>query len=212
MPNAKVLESKKAIVEELRAKMQNSTACVFVDYKGISVADDTKLRRDLRAAGVEYSVVKNTLVRFAANEIGFSELDSHLNGTTALAISPEDPIVAARVLCEYSKKNPKFKVKVGILEGKIIPNSQVQVLAELPSKETLIAQVLYGFNTPITKLVIALNEIAKKNGEPAPAPVAEAPVAEAAVVEAAPAEAPAAEVAETAEVPAQTAETEAQPE
>lgn len=169
MPNAKVLESKKQVVADLKAKMQTATSCVLVDYKGISVADDTQLRRDLRAAGVEYSVVKNTLVRFAANEIGFEALDEHLNGTTAMAISESDPIAPARVLCDYAKKNPKFTVKVGILEGKIIPEAEVQALAALPNKETLVAQVLYGFNTPVTKLCIALSEIQKKleAGEPA---------------------------------------------
>ena len=169
MPNAKVLESKKQVVAELKEKMQKAASCVLVDYKGISVADDTQLRRDLRAAGVEYSVVKNTLVRFAANEIGFEALDEHLNGTTAMAISESDVIAPARVLCNYAKKNPNFKVKVGILEGKVIPDTEVKALADLPSKETLVAQVLYGFNTPITKLCIALNEIKNKMeaGEPA---------------------------------------------
>lgn len=169
MPNASVLESKKQVVAELKEKMSAAASCVFVDYKGITVADDTKLRRELREAGVEYGVVKNTLVRFAANEIGFEAIDEHLNGTTALAISAEDPVAPARVLCGYAKTNPNFKVKVGILEGKVVPASEIQAISELPNKETLVAQVLYGFNTPITKLCIALNEIRKNMEAPAEA-------------------------------------------
>ncbi|MBQ7093700.1 MAG: 50S ribosomal protein L10 [Clostridia bacterium] len=178
MPNAKVLESKKQIVAELKEKMANAASCVLVDYKGINVADDTKLRKELREAGVEYTVVKNTLVRFAANEIGFEALGEHLNGTTALAISAEDPIAPARILCKYAKTSKTFKVKVGVLEGKVVPESEINAIAELPNKETLVATVLYGFNTPITKLCIALNEIKNKMEAGEAAPVAAEAAAE----------------------------------
>ena len=162
MPNAKVLEEKKALVASLVEKIKNSPAGVLVDYKGINVEDDTKLRRELREAGVEYAVIKNTMIRFAAKELGFDLFDEHLNGTTALAISTGDDVVsAAKILNEYAKKHDNFKIKAGYLEA--IPASEVQKLADMPSREGLIAQVLYGFNFPITQLVIALDNIAKKS-------------------------------------------------
>ncbi len=162
MPNAIVLEQKKAIVSELADKMKNAAAGVFVSYKGINVADDTTLRRELRDAGVEYSVIKNTLARFAIKEIGFDAIDEHLHGSTSLAISMEDPIAPARILCAYAKKNPEFQVKIGFMEGNVMAANEVTAIAELPSRETLVAQVLYGFNTPITKLALALDAICQK--------------------------------------------------
>ena len=178
MPNAKVLEEKRALVAELTEKMKNASAGVFVDYKGITVADDTKLRRELRAAGVEYAVIKNTMLRFAIDNLGYSELDEQLNGTTALAISPEDPVAAAKILTAYAKKNDKFKIKGGFVDGKPLNTAEVADLAELPPREVLIAKVLGGFNAPITGLVgvtngllrglvAALAAIAEKKEEPA---------------------------------------------
>ena len=176
MPNAKVLEEKKALVAALAERMQNASAGVLVDYKGITVADDTKLRADLRAAGVEYGVVKNTMLRFAANQIGFDALDEHLNGTTALAISPSDPVAAAKVLSEFAKKsNGSFTIKAGFVDGKVINADEVKALADLPSREVLVAQVLGGLNAPISGfvnvlngnlrgLVVALNAIAEQKG------------------------------------------------
>ena len=162
MPNAKVLEEKKALVASLVEKIKNSPSGVLVDYKGINVEDDTKLRHDLREAGVEYAVIKNTMLRFAADELGFSALDEHLNGTTALAIAGEDVVAPARILNDYAKKHDNFTIKAGYLEGEVIDAAKVVELANLPSREGLIAQVLYGFNFPITQLVIALDNIAKK--------------------------------------------------
>ena len=178
MPNAKVLEEKRALVAELTEKMKNASAGVLVDYKGITVADDTKLRRELRAAGVEYAVIKNTMLRFAIDNLGYSELDEQLNGTTALAISPEDPVAAAKILTAYAKKNDKFKIKGGFVDGKPLNTAEVANLAELPPREVLIAKVLGGFNAPITGLVgvtngllrglvAALAAIAEKKEEPA---------------------------------------------
>ncbi|MCI6907953.1 MAG: 50S ribosomal protein L10 [Clostridiaceae bacterium] len=178
MPNAKVLEEKRALVAELTEKMKNASAGVLVDYKGITVADDTKLRRELRAAGVEYAVIKNTMLRFAIDNLGYSELDEQLNGTTALAISPEDPVAAAKILTAYAKKNDKFKIKGGFVDGKPLNTAEVADLAELPPREVLIAKVLGGFNAPISGLVgvtngllrglvAALAAIAEKKEEPA---------------------------------------------
>ena len=118
MPNSKVLESKKAIVDALATKLQDSTAAVFVDYKGITVAQDTELRNKFREAGVEYTVVKNTLTRFAANKAGYNHFDEMLNGTTSLATTTGDPIAPARIVCEFAKKNKNvLKIKGGFVEG-----------------------------------------------------------------------------------------------
>lgn len=163
MPNAKVLEEKKALVASLVEKIKNSPAGVLVDYKGINVADDTALRKELREAGVEYKVVKNTMLKFAAQELGFDGFIEHLNGTTAIAISTTDDVVApAKILSKFAKTHENYTIKVGFLEGAVIPASEVDSLAKLPSRETLIAQVLYSFNYPIMQLAIALNAIAEK--------------------------------------------------
>lgn len=157
MPNAKILEQKKATVAALIEKIQNANGGVIVDYKGISVADDTALRRKLREAGVEYAVVKNTLLRFAFESTGLGELDSQLNGSTAIAIA-SDSVAAAKILSEYSTKTKEaFKIKGGFVEGKVIDKDGVKALAELPSREVLIATVLAGFNAPITGFVNVLN-------------------------------------------------------
>ncbi len=163
MPNAKVLEEKKAFVASLAEKLKNSPAGVLVDYKGITVEDDTILRRKLREAGVDYAVIKNTLIRFAAKEAGLEGLDDVLSGTTALAISTTDDVVApAKILNDYAKEHENFTIKAGYLEGNVIDEKEVVALAKMPSKETLIAQTLYSFNYPIMQLAIALNAIAEK--------------------------------------------------
>lgn len=163
MPNAKVLEEKKALVATLVEKIKNSPAGVLVDYKGINVEDDTKLRRQLREAGVEYAVIKNTLLRFAVQELGFDAIDEHLNGTSALAISTTDDVVApAKILGDFAKGHENFTIKAGFLEGRAVDAAEMNKLASLPSKETLIAQVLYSFNFPIMQLAIACDAIVKK--------------------------------------------------
>jgi len=165
MPNAKVLESKKAKVEELAAKLQESTSAVFVDYKGITVAQDTELRNQFRAAGVEYTVVKNTLTRFAANKIGYSEFDELLNGTTSLARTTGDPIAPARIVSEFAKKyKDVVKIKGGMVEGKVLSVEELKGFGELPSKDALVAQVLGTFLAPITSLAVVLDQICQKQG------------------------------------------------
>lgn len=120
MPSEKILEQKKQLVSDLSEKLKNSVAGVLVSYKGISVADDTKLRSDLRAAGVEYGVVKNTMLHLAAEKADLSELDSVLTGTTALAISAEDHVAAAKVLKKFAETHKTFEIKAGFVEGKVI--------------------------------------------------------------------------------------------
>lgn len=174
MPSEKVLSEKKLVVDELIEKLSKSCAGVLVDYKGINVADDTKLRRELREAGISYTVVKNTLMTFASEKVGLQDLKSVLEGTTALAVSETDYVAAARILAKYVETSKStFAIKAGFIDGKVIDANSVNALAKLPSREVLVAQVLCGFNTPITNfagvlnanlrgLVCALNAIAEQ--------------------------------------------------
>ena len=175
MPSQKVLEQKKVLVADLSEKLKNSCTGVIVDYKGISVADDTKLRKELREAGVTYTVVKNTLLGLAAKEAGIEGVDEVLSGTTAIALSESDYVAAARILSKYAEDHENFKLKLGFLDGKVIPVSEVEALAKLPSREELVAKALGGLNAPITGfvgvlnanlrgLVCALNAIAEQKG------------------------------------------------
>ncbi len=157
MPKEKILSQKREVVEGISSKMKAAKAMVFADYRGLTVEQDTQLRNALRKAGVDYKVVKNTLTRFAANENGLEGLDTYLNGPTAMASSDTDPLAPAKVLSEYAKKYDKLELKVGVVEGKIIYSSGIKALAELPSKEVLIARVLAGLNAPISGLVNVLN-------------------------------------------------------
>ena len=175
MPNAKVLESKKAVVEALTGKIQESTAVVFIDYKGISVAQDTELRKQFREAGVEYTVVKNTLTRFAAKECGY-DFDEVLNGTTAMACTTGDPIAPARIVAEFAKKNKMktLSIKGGIVEGSVLSADQLNGFSELPSKNALVASVLGTFLAPISSLAFVLDQIRMQKDGSAPAAEAEA--------------------------------------
>ena len=174
MPNAKVLSEKQKIVADLTEKIGKASSGVLVDYRGITVEADTKLRASLRAESVEYSVIKNTLLRFAAEKTGYSELDQHLNGTTALALGYDDPIAAARLIGEFSRKNPNFfEIKAGFIEGQVVDAATIERLSHLPSKNTLIATVLGTMNAPIAALARAINAIAEQKGAgeaPAEAP------------------------------------------
>ena len=169
MPNAKVLESKKAVVEALSGKIKEATAVVFVDYKGISVAQDTNLRKQFRDAEVEYTVVKNTLTRFAAKNVGY-DFDEVLNGTTAMASTTGDPIAPARIVCEFAKKNKNtLSIKGGVVEGSVLTADQLNGFGELPSKSALVAQVLGTFLAPISSLAFVLDQIREQKEGGAPA-------------------------------------------
>ena len=168
MPNAKVLSEKQAIVAQLTEKLQKASAGVIVDYKGITVEEDTALRKECREANVHYAVVKNTLLRFAFNNTGLEELDPLLNGTTALALCDEDVVTPARVMSDYAKKlQDKFEIKGGFMEGKPIDLATIQSLASIPPLPILQAQVLGTMLAPITGLAVVLKQIAEKNGAPA---------------------------------------------
>lgn len=165
MPNAQVLSEKQAIVAALTERLQNAASGVFVDYKGINVADDTKLRAELREAGIEYTVVKNTLTRFAIDKVGFNELEPILNGTTSLATTTGDPIAPIRIISQYAKKmNGMFELKAGFMDGRVLPLDELTKIAELPSKEALYAKVLGTMLAPITSLAVVLGQILEQKG------------------------------------------------
>lgn len=175
MPNAKVLSEKQAIVKALAQRIQGASAGVFVDYKGITVAEDTALRTELRRDEVNYTVVKNTLTRKALDKLGMEGLDSILNGTTSLATAENDPIAPFRIISDYSKKlGDRFNIKAAFMEGKILSESEIAEMAELPSKDALYAKVLGTMIAPITGLAVCLGQILEQKGGSLEAPAAEA--------------------------------------
>ena len=201
MPSASVLEQKKQVVAELVETLKSAQAGGLVDYRGLTVEQDTDLRRKLREAGIEYKVVKNTLTRFAAKEVGLDGLDEQLNGPTALAVSADDPVAPAKVIADFAKTAECLQIKAGFLDGAVISLAEVQTLANTPSRETLIAKIMGSLNAPISNLVRTLQALVDNGVEPSEINIAkeEAPAEEAAPVaeEAAPAveEAPVAEAA-----------------
>ncbi len=195
MPSAKVLEQKKAVVAELADRLKNSVTGVLVSYEGINVADDTAMRKELREAGVKYSVVKNTLLSRACEEAELTGLQTTLEGTTAIATSDEDYAAAARILADYAKKIKTFEIKAGYLDGEVVDLATIDKLAKLPSRDMLLANVLGAFQAPIASFARAMQAIVDKGGVEAclaeAAPAAEEAPAEAPAEEAAPAETPA---------------------
>ena len=214
MPSAKVLENKKAVVAQLAEQLKTAQSGILVDYIGLTVEEDTDLRRKLREGGVDYKVVKNTLTRFAAKEVGFDELDDVLNGPTSLALGFEDPVAPAKIIADFAKKNDKISIKAGFLDGKVISLDEIKKLADTPSKETLIVTILSSLNAPASNLARLLQAIVDTGVEPAELAAKaagekteEAPAEEAApAAEEAPAEAPVAEEAPAEEAKAEDAE------
>lgn len=212
MPSTAVLERKKQMVADLSERIKASCAGVVVDYKGINVEDDTKLRKELREAGVEYTVVKNSILGRAAQDAGLEGIDEVLEGTTAIATSVDDYVASARILQKYADSHDNFSLKSGYLDGEIISMEKLIALAKLPSREVLLATVCSVFNAPIAAFARAVQAIVDKGGaevcesekaEEADAPAAEeapaeetAPAAEEAPAEEAATEAPAEETAE----------------
>ncbi|MCD7918516.1 MAG: 50S ribosomal protein L10 [Clostridiales bacterium] len=182
MPNAKILESKKAVVSALEEQLKNAQSGVLVDYSGITVAQDTALRNKMREAGVQYNVVKNTMVRRALDDAGLNELDDVLHGNTALAIGVDDPIVPIRTISDAIKElgpDTKFHIKAAFLEGKILSQEEIAQMATLSSKNDLIAQLLGVMQAPIVSLAAVIAAIVEKEGGDEAAPEAEAaPAAE----------------------------------
>ena len=182
MANATIIDQKQQIVSELVEKIKNASSGVLVDYKGISVANDTKLRADLRKEDVHYSVVKNTLCARAFEEVGFHDLKDVLNGNTALALS-SDQVAAARILHNYAKDNEHFVIKAGFVDGRVLTAEEVQALAQIPSKEVLIARILGSLQSSLYGFAYAIQAIIDKKTEAAGGPAASEPAAEAPAAE-----------------------------
>ena len=191
MPSNSILEKKQAVVADLVEKLKSSPAGVLVNYQGITVEDDTKMRKTLREAGVKYKVVKNSLTGRACDEVGFSDMKQYLTGMTAIAISENDAIAPAKILKEYAEKIESFSILAGYVDGAVIDTKTVEALAEIPSKEVLIAKFLGSIKSPVYGFAYAIKAVADKKAEGG---AEEAPAAEAAA-EAPAAEAPAAEAA-----------------
>ena len=164
MPSNSILEKKQQIVADLAAQIKESAAGVIVNYQGITVDTDTAMRKELRTAGVKYVVSKNTLTGRACDEVGYGALKEHLNGMTAIAISKDDPVAAAKILKKYADKVESFNILAGYVDG-----NTVGTLADIPSKETLIAKFLGSIRSPLYSFAYALQAVVDKNGEAAPA-------------------------------------------
>lgn len=157
MPSKKILEEKERAVAVVSESLKAACTGVIVDYKGITVDDDTKLRKDLRDAGCGYKVVKNTMLRLAFKDADISGLDGILKGTTAVATHKDDYVAPARILAKFAEGSKTFSIKAGFIDGKAVSADEIKTLASLPSKEVLVAQVLRGLNGPISGLVTVLN-------------------------------------------------------
>ena len=168
MPSKSILEQKQAVVADLAEKMKNSPAGVVVNYQGITVEDDTKMRKALREAGVSYMVMKNSLTGRACDEVGLSDMKQYLTGMTAIAIANDDAVAPAKVLKEYAEKIESFKILAGYLDGKVVDEATVKQLADIPSKEVLIAKFLGSIKSPLYGLAYALQAVVDKDGEAAP--------------------------------------------
>ncbi len=154
--------AKREIVDQIKDKIQRASSFVILDYKGLTVAEDTQLRNEFRKAEVEYRVLKNTLVKIALNELGYTDFDADLNGPTAVAFSYGDAIAPSKIAAQSIKKLNKMSIKCGMLDGKYVDEATVQALSKVPNKETLLAMLLSVLQAPIRGLAVALNEIAKK--------------------------------------------------
>lgn len=176
MPSKSILEQKQAVVADLAEQLKDSPAGVLVNYQGITVEDDTKMRKALREAGVDYKVMKNSLTGRACDEVGLGEMKQYLNGMTAIAIGKDDAVAPAKVLKEYAEKIESFQILAGYLDGKVVDKDMVNKLADIPSKEVLIAKFLGSIKSPLYGLAYALQAVVDKNGEAAPA-AEEAPAA-----------------------------------
>ena len=169
MPSKSILEQKQAIVADLAEKLKNSPAGVVVNYQGITVDADTKMRKALREAGVTYTVMKNSLTGRACEEVGLGEMKEYLKGMTAIAIGSNDAVAPAKVLKEYADKIESFEIVAGYLDGKVVDKATVEHLASIPSKEVLIAKLLGSIKSPLYGFAYAIQAIVDKNGEAAPA-------------------------------------------
>ncbi|TVX84839.1 50S ribosomal protein L10 [Paenibacillus agilis] len=162
MANAKVIAAKQESVQVIAEKLRGSATTVVADYRGLSVAQVTELRKQLREAGVEFQVLKNTLVRRATAEAELSELDQVLTGPTAIAFSREDAIAPAKILHDFAKKNDALEIKGGIVEGRVVDVDQIKALATLPSRDGLLSMLLSVLQAPVRNFALAVKAVAEK--------------------------------------------------
>ena len=168
MPSQKILSEKQAYVAALHEKIKTSVAGVVVDYKGINVADDTKLRKELREAGVEYAVVKNTMLRLALKDTGLEDMSSVLEGATALAISTDDPIAPARILNKYAEASKgKFSLKSGYMDGSVLDEASLNAIAKLPDYKGMLSMFAGALTSTLSGLAVAMQAYVDKQEEPA---------------------------------------------
>jgi len=172
VPSKSILEQKQAVVAELAEKLKASPAGVVVNYQGITVDDDTKMRKALREAGVTYMVMKNSLTGRACEAVGLGDMKQYLSGMTAIAIANDNPVAPAKVLKEYAEKIESFEILAGYLDGQVVGKDTVITLADIPSKEVLIAKFLGSIKSPLYGLAYALQAVVDKDGEAAPAEAA----------------------------------------
>ncbi len=174
MPSKVILEQKQGMVEELAAKLQGAVSGVLVNYQGITVEDDTKMRAALRAAGVEYAVIKNSITGRACEKVGYGDMKQYLEGMTALAISTNDPVAPAKILKEYAEKVESFEIKAGFIDGGVVDADTVNALASIPSKEILIGRLMGSIQSPLYGFARVLQAIIDKDGSVAEEAPAEA--------------------------------------
>ena len=178
------IEEKKPIVAEISEKIDGAQSVVLVDHRGLTVLQDTQLRKQLREAGVQYKVYKNTMMRFAFKGTEFEGLDQYLDGPSACAISKDDATAPARILCNFAKTANKLEIKGGVVEGKLCDAAQLEAVSQIPSRNELLSRLLGSMQSPMANFARVIKQIAEKNGEGAPAeapaeePAAEAPAAE----------------------------------
>jgi large subunit ribosomal protein L10 len=165
MPSNSILVQKQQVVADLAEQIKNSVAGVVVNYQGITVENDTAMRKALREAGVKYVVMKNTMTGRACDMVGYGDLKQHLNGMTAIAISENDPVAAAKVLKKYAEKVESFNILAGYVDGAVIDANTVNELADIPNKETLVAKFLGSIQSPLYKFAYAIKAVADKDGE-----------------------------------------------
>ena len=166
------VELKQPVVQEISAAIEGAQSVVLVDHRGLTVQQDTELRKQLREAGVTYKVYKNTMMNFAFKGTDCEGLSDLLNGPSALAVSKEDATAPARILCEFAKKAPKLEVKGGVVEGKVLDVAGLGEVAQIPSREVLLSRLFGSFQSPIASFARVVKQIAEKDGEAAPAEVA----------------------------------------
>ncbi len=166
------VELKQPVVQEISAAIEGAQSVVLVDHRGLTVQQDTELRKQLREAGVTYKVYKNTMMNFAFKGTDCEGLSDLLNGPSALAVSKEDATAPARILCEFAKKAPKLEVKGGVVEGKVLDVAGLGEVAQIPSREVLLSRLFGSFQSPIASFARVVKQIAEKDGEAAPAEAA----------------------------------------